>query len=326
MPGGTSADTPVAIIEKGTTPQQRTVSGTLSNIAKKAGEQNVSPPALLVIGKTVELRDKLKWFRSRELSGMSIVVTRPFSQSKGFSEKLAGYGARIVSAPAIRTVYVEKSPEIDTAIENIGKYDLIVFSSANGIGSFFHALKSNGKDVRSLFRAKIAVIGPATGEAINDYGITPDIIAEKFIAESLFQSIKNSLDLKDKKILIAGSDIGRKTLEDGLKGENALTEKVVFYKTEPQEISDYVKSHIRKGKADIITFTSSSTVKSFFSQIKPEEIPSNTKYASIGPETSATIEKYGITAEIEASEYTTEGLIEAIVSRFGKVNNDSDYR
>jgi uroporphyrinogen III methyltransferase / synthase len=211
------------------------------------------------------------------------------------------------------------SPEIENAIGNIGKYDLIVFSSANGVESFFHALNEYGKDARALAGALIAVIGPATADAVSNHGVYAEIKAEKFIAEGLFNSIREKIDLKNKKVLLAGSNIGRKTLEEGLIENGANTERVIFYKTEPEEIGVYAKSFMLKGKADIVTFTSSSTVNSFFGQVNPDEIPGNTKYASIGPETSATLKKYGIIPHVEAAEYTADGLVRAIVGRFGNI-------
>jgi uroporphyrinogen III methyltransferase / synthase len=312
--GGKSPETPAALIERGTTPLQRTVTATLTTIAEKAKREGVNAPALLVVGETVLLHDKLGWYQPGPLAGLRIGITRPITQSKGFAIRLSSLGAKPILIPTIATEENLSSPEVKKAIDRLGIFDFIIFSSAHGVDAFFKVLDNMKLDARSLGGKMIGVIGPMTGEALKSHGIKPDICASTFIAEGLLKELLSSSNVKEKKFLLVRSDIGRTVLSEGLRNEGAYVEDTAFYITKIAELSSYSLIQIKKGALDIITFTSSSTVHCFFKQIDPDEIGRNTIIASIGPQTSKTLLQYGITSFIEAEEYTTEGLVKAILS------------
>lgn len=217
LKGGRAPQTPAALLERGTTPAQRVVTGTLENIVDKARTENVSPPALLVVGETVSLAGKLAWYRPGPLAGIRIGITRPFAQSRSFAEKLAGLGAEPVLMPTIETTAVTDSPEVRQALEHLETFDCIVFSSANGVDAFFGALRNAGRDSRALAGKTAAVIGPATAEALSRFGIRADIAAETFVAEGLLETLRQSVNLSEKRFLVVRSDIGRDILARGLR-------------------------------------------------------------------------------------------------------------
>ncbi len=313
LKGGRSPRTPAALLERGTTPAQRVVTGTLENIAGMARAENVSPPALLVVGETVSLAGKLAWYHPGPLAGLRIGVTRPYAQSRSFAEKLAALGAKPVLMPAIETESVAGSPEVRRALDRLESFDTIVFSSANGVDAFFGALRETGRDARALAGKTAAVIGPATSEALSRYGIRADIAAETFVAEGLLHALMESADLAGKRFLLVRSDIGRDTLARGLRDADALVDEVVFYVTRTAPLTPHAREYLTRGGLDIITFTSSSTVHGLFGQVTADALDPKTKLASIGPQTSGAMLTYGRKPDIEASEYTTDGLTAAIL-------------
>jgi len=311
--GGKSPETPAALIERGTTPAQRVVTGTLATITETGRCEKVKPPALLIVGKTVSLSEKLSWYHPGPLAGLRIGVTRPLIQSLSFAERLTSLGAEPVFIPTIETVENLSSPEVKRALENLELYDYIIFSSANGVTAFFHGLEAKNLDARSLSGKIVGVIGPSTGEALLGHGIRADISAGTFVAEGLLDGLLASSNVEGMRFLLVRSDIGRSVLADGLRKAGALVEDTVFYSTRTARLSPYSLEQIKKGALDIITFTSSSTVHGFFSQVKPEELNGDVWIASIGPQTSKAISRYGKIPNVEAEEYTTEGLAKAIL-------------
>ena len=316
--GGFSSDTPAALIENGSTPLQKVVTSTLANITVDARSKNVTPPALLIVGSTVSLAEKLKWYNPGPLAGIKIGVTRPFAQSKSFTEKLRLLGAMPVLMPTIKIVETIDTNEVRMVMDNLTIYDYIVFSSTNGVDSFFQALKKRDKDSRILAGKKIASIGPVTGEVLSNHGITADITAKTFVAEGLLETILSSGSVKGKKFLLIRSDIGRNTLQDGLKKAGAQVDQAVFYSTQTAELRPQIIDMLKNDKIDIIAFTSSSTVEGFFDQISRNELGVKTKIASIGPQTSMALKRHNKIPDIEAAVFTTAGLSEAILAKYGK--------
>jgi len=312
--GDLDGETPAALIENGCTPSQRIVRGVLSTIAEDARRENISPPALLIIGKTVTLAETLKWYNPGPLAGLRIGITRPLKQSANVCEMLRSLGAQPVIMPVIQTIETIDTEEVSEVLKKLDLYDYLVFSSVNGVESFFHALKHCGGDLRALAGKKVAAIGPVTAEALEKQGIAADVIAQRFIAEGLLDALLANGTVKGNKFLLVRSDIGRKTLHDELINAGAHVDEAAFYSTRKAQIKPYVMSMLKNSQIDIITFTSSSTVTSFFNQISAEELGSTVKIASIGPQTSQTLRSYNREPDIEASEYTTEGLVNSILS------------
>ncbi|MFC1552974.1 uroporphyrinogen-III synthase, partial [Candidatus Latescibacterota bacterium] len=192
------------------------------------------------------------------------------------------------------------------------------FSSQNGVDSFFRALKNRGKDTRVLSGKKISAIGPVTGDVLESYGINADMTAETFVAEGLLDKLLSAGSVEGEKFLLVRSDIGRDALLRGLEATGAEVDHAAFYSTRTAELRPYILEMIEKDEIDIITFTSSSTVDGFFSQIPENGLGENIKIASIGPQTTMAIERHGKTPDIEASEFTTAGLAHAILAEYGK--------
>ena len=314
LKGGKSPSTPAALLERGATASQRIVTGTLEDIVEKARVEKVVPPALFVVGETVKLAGKLSWYHPGPLAGIHVGVTRPLAQSRSFSEKLAALGAEPVLMPAIETKETIDTPEVRKALEDLHRFDYVVFSSANGVDAFFSALRSTDRDSRSLAGKITAVIGPATGEALARYGVRADMIAETFVAEGFLETLLKKSIISGKRFLLVRSDIGRTVLAQGLKDAGAFVDDVAIYSTRSAKLSPYILERLAVDGVDIITFTSSSTVHGLFSQIPANALDRKTKLASIGPQTTRALLEYGATPDIEASEYTTDGLVNAIVA------------
>ena len=305
------ADTPVGIISWGTRPEQRVVTSTLAKINEAVKKEKMTPPAIIIIGGVVALRDKLRWFDSQPLFGKKIVVTRTRSQSSKLSKLLSSLGAKAIEFPTIEIKKMEDMSGLRNSISNIEKYNWIIFTSQNAINIFFEELFASGKDSRALGNAKIAVIGRASGDELKQYGLVPDIIPEKFVAESLLEEFAK-LNITNKKILIPCSADARMTLKDGLTQMGAEVDRVDIYNAaKPSYENDGLLEKIKE--ADMITFTSSSTVTNFFSICHE----TNAAIASIGPVTTDTIIKHGFNPSITAEEYTIEGLVEGIVGFYG---------
>jgi len=316
--GGLSAETPAALIEQGTTPSQKVVTGTLATIQERAQKHNVSPPALCIVGKTVSLHDKLKWYQSGPLCGIRIGVTRPYKQSKLFSEKLSMLGAEPVLMPTITIVETINTPQVKRAMRKLDSYHFILFFSVNGVESFFRALKNENREVHSLGGKVIAAIGPATTDALEKRGVSVDVQAETFIAEGLLDALFSHTDVVAKRFLLVRSDIGRNTVPESLQAAGATVDDISFYSTQPESLEQSMIDRLRKGDIDIVTFTSSSTVDGFFKSVKTSEIPDTVRFASIGPQTSKTIRKHGMIPAITASAYSTDGVIQAILEAYKK--------
>ncbi len=311
--GGISDTTPAAVIQQGTTFMQQVVIGTLATIVEDAEKHSISHPALLIIGETVRLHEKLDWFNPRPLTGLKIGVTRPYNRSEDFCDRLSKLGAEPVLMPTITIVETIDTPQVKKTIEGIEKYDAILFFSVNGVESFFQALKKENKDSSSLSGILIGAIGPATADTLVERGLSVDIRAESYIAESFLEAVLGHMQVTARDFLLVRSDIGRTVLPDGLRHAGATVHDVAFYSTRTEDLNDTVIDSLRNGDIDIVTFTSSSTVKGFFKSMKLEDFPDSVKFASIGPETSRALKKHGKYPEIEADEFTTDGLIKAII-------------
>ena len=209
-------------------------------------------------------------------------------------EKLVSLGAEPVLTPAIRTVDTIDTPGVRCSMERLDLYDCIVFMSANGVDAFFRALSRSGRDARALHGKTTAAIGPSTGEALARHGITVDVTAATFVAEGLLDSLLAAEVVRGARYLLVRSDIGRDTLARELRMAGAVVEEEEFYSTLTEKIAPHIRERIIHGDLDMITFTSSSTVASFFDSIRPEELPAATLIASIGPQTSQCISETAI--------------------------------
>ena len=318
---GKSADTPVALIQWGTTSSQKTVTGTLDKIAEKARTAGIKAPAIIVIGDVVHLRNKLKWFEQRPLLGKRIVVTRARQQASDLVGLLFDLGAECLEYPTIKIMPPKDLEPVKQAVENLSAYDWIVFTSVNGVDYFFEQLFAAGKDVRALGRMKTAAIGPATAGRLREFGLTSDIIPKTYRAESVIEAFKDQ-QLKDKKILLPRAAAARPILPKELKKMGAEVEEIPAYETlKVTESTDDLVQQLQDRRIDLITFTSSSTVKNFKALLPSEnfkKLIQGVTIASIGPITTDTASELGFEVHITADSYTIPGLVDAILQHYQK--------
>ncbi|MBF0468619.1 MAG: uroporphyrinogen-III C-methyltransferase [Desulfamplus sp.] len=313
---GKSPDTPVALIRWGTTPEQQTVTGVLSDIVEKVAKAKLKPPALIVVGDVVSLREKMIWFEKRPFHGKRIVVTRARAQSSGLIATLTELGATCIEIPTIKVVPPSDNTPLENAVANIKNYDWIVFTSVNGVKFFFDTLFKTGKDVRVMGHLKCACIGPVTKEELAAHGIVSDILPESYRAESVVQAF-SGMDISGKKILLPRAKEARSVLPEELARMGADLDEVTAYVTEKvEDEKNELIEFLEQGSIDMVTFTSSSTVKNF-KALLPEErfvqLMRNVKVACIGPITSDTAQEEGMTPDIVATEYTIPGLVNAMI-------------
>ncbi len=318
---GKSPNTPVALIRWGTTSRQQTVSGTLDTIVEKARAAGLKAPAIIVIGDVVSLRPTLKWFENRPLLGKRIVVTRARQQASDLVGLLSDLGAECLEYPTIKIIPPENPEPLKKAVKNLSAYDWIVFTSVNGVIYFFEQLFAAGKDARALGPMKTAAIGPATAARLLEFGLTSDIVPKTYRAESVVEAF-GDLDLRGKKILLPRAKEARPILPQELTKMGATVDEIPAYETVKavENTADLLRK-LKDHQVDLITFTSSSTVKNFKALLPPENFTALTQgvtIASIGPITSDTAKELGFDVQITAESYTIPGLVEAILHFYQK--------
>ena len=292
---------PAAVIERGTLPGQRTVLGTLGDIAARATEAGIRPPSITVVGPVAALRERLHWLEDRPLDGKRIAVTRARAQASGLAAKLRALGAEVVEAPAIRIVPLPGgAPDLDGT-------DLVCLTSPNGARLLFDRLRAAGLDARALHGRTVAAIGPGTSRALRDHGIEPDVVPERSVAESLVEALQ---PIPVTRALIARAAEARDVLPDALRERGAQVDVLPLYETVTEELDDDARAAALN--ADYITFTSSSTVTRFLDAAGGPPSAS-TRIVSIGPVTTQTLRECGLEPQVEARRHDIEGVIAAIL-------------
>jgi uroporphyrinogen III methyltransferase / synthase len=295
-----------AVIEAGTLPQQRTVSGTLETIARRAGEAQVKAPSVTVIGAVAALAEQLAWREPLPLAGRTVAVTRARAQSSGLARRLAELGASVIETPAIR-VRMLPGPPLDPS-----PYDLVCVTSVNGVEGLFARLQAAEppRDARALAGARVAAIGPATVAALAARGIRADVVAERFLAESLVEALEQ---VPVRRALIARASRARDQLPDALAARGVAVDVLDVYETIPEAPPAEVLE--RALSADYITFTSSSTVRFFLDAAGgPGAILPSTRLVSIGPVTTETLREHGLEPHVQAERHDVDGLLEAVLA------------
>jgi len=321
---GRDPGTPAALIEKGATLAQRTVTGTLTDLAQKAREAAIQPPAILVVGEVVELRQRLQWWETRPLWGKTVVVTRSRQQASKLVALLAAAGARCLEVPTLEIGPPDDFAPLDEALTRLDQFHWLVFTSANGVAAFMARLFGQGKDVRVLGQAKIAAIGPATAQALAEFGLKADVVPSAFRAEVLLQAL-SPLVAPGSRILLARAQIAREVLPQGLVRLGAEEVKVApVYKTRaPRELPPEADAALKEGPVDVLTFTSSATVHNFARLLGKERfqvLAATATLAAIGPITAATLGEYGLSPQIEPADYTIPALAQAIIDHYSKID------
>ena len=316
---GAAPETPVAMVRWATTGQQQTLVGTLETIAQKIEDTGFKAPAVCTIGDVVGLREEINWFEERPLFGKSIVVTRTRKQAGDLNRKLALLGADAYEIPTIRIDPPKDMLAFGELVRDSHTYDWIVFTSPNAVDAFFDVFFKLYKDVRSIGGARIAAIGPGTEKKVNAARLTVDLLPDQpGVAENLVEClIRENGTIDHLKFLYVKAEETRDVINASLTKEGAIVDEAIAYRTVP-ETEDITggQQRFKESGADVITFTSSSTVEHFLDL--GFDIPETTKIASIGPITSATLRENQLPIDIEAQEHTIPGLIAAIEKHYAK--------
>lgn len=313
---GRSPQTPVALVRWGTTPEQVTVSGTLADIVERVRAAGLKAPAIIVVGEVVGLRERLRWFEDRPLFGKRILVTRSREQASDLVKALADLGADCIECPTIRTAPPDDPAPLDRAIDALADYDWVVFTSVNGVSGFFERLFARGRDARALGRLRTAAIGPVTAERLKAFGVTSDLLPETYQAEAVVEAFRRE-SLRGRRVLLPRAQEARAVLPAELAAMGATVHEVPVYKTVPVEPDGPTAARVAEGPVDLVTFTSSSTVRNFKRWLTGvTDAPAAFPAACIGPITADTARELGFDVRITAETYTIPGLCRAILAHY----------
>jgi len=312
---GDSPDTPIALVRWGTTMQQQVVTGTLETIEAEVARAGLKPPALIVVGEVVRLRESLRWFDSRPLWGQTIIVTRAREQASGLVEGLQELGARVIQCPTIRVEALEDYSVLDGVLGELDIYDWIVFTSTNGVEQFWNRLRGRNLDTRALRNAQVAAIGPATANALEQHGLYADFVPESSISDDVAQGLLEH-GVQGRRVMIVRALEGREVLQEKLSEGGAHVTVAPCYRTVPDNSNAATaRELLTAGEVNWVTFTSSSTVKNFVDAIGAEVIQQardSFRIACIGPVTARTARECALEPDAIAPAATVQSLIDVI--------------
>jgi len=315
---GRSPDTPVALVRWGTLPHQKVLTGTLSDIVEQVRARDFKPPAVIVVGEVVKLREELRWFDNRPLFGQTIVVTRARNQASQMVSLLQELGANVVEFPtiAIRSLPV---PNLVGYMKVIERYSWLTFTSVNGIREFLARLNELDFDIRDLKGPRVCAIGPATAAYAESLGLRVAAVPPEYRAEAVAGVLLAETEPGDM-ILLPRARGAREVLPDILRSRGRIVDELEIYEAVPESsISESDKRLLEQGQVDIITFTSSSTVKNLVSMLDPatvDRLRLQAKAACIGPITAKTAQEAGFQVGIVAEEFTVDGLVKSLLAGF----------
>lgn len=316
---GRSPDTPVAVVRWGTRPDQKTVVSTLSGIVAEVHANEIKPPAVVVIGDVVRLRERLKWYENKPMFGHRVLVTR---ENAGGFELLAELGAEILEFPTIEIAPPESWDELDAAISRVESYHWIIFTSANGVRYFLRRLSELDRDIRDLRGIRICAIGPKTAAEVRRAGMKVDLVPEEFHAEGLVNAFRNpGGDLRGLRLLLPRAEVAREVFPKKVKEMGGEIDIPVAYRAvKPETYGRRLKRFLREGKITIATFTSAATFTNFCDIVGSEagELLRDVKIAAIGPVTAGAIEAAGLAVHIMPDEATIEAMAAEILKHAGR--------
>ena len=311
---GAVPTTPVALVRWATTGRQQTVTGTMETIAAIVEAAGFKAPAVCIMGGTVTLRDKLRWFDNRPLFGKRVVVTRTRAQAGDLTRRLRALGADVYEIPTIRVEQPMNMMMFAECVEDSHKYEWIVFTSPNGVTAFFDLFYKIYRDARSIGGCRIAAIGPGTERKIREYHLDVDFVPEASVAESFVSEFVEQFGTVDNTnfLWVRGED-ARPIITQELTKLGAIVDEAIAYRTVPErEDVTGAQKRFREEGADILTFASSSAVENFLKLKLP--MPEGIRIASIGPITSKTIRDNGLKVDIESvTKHDIPHFVEAIL-------------
>lgn len=309
---GKSPDTPVAVVWRCSLADQQTRFTTLGELDGLIKRQHLRPPTVIIVGDVATERDTANWFTSRPLFGQTVLVTRPAHQAQAMAGQLFELGAGVLYQPAIEISAPRDGAAVDKIIGRLDQFDWLVFSSGNGVHYFFERLLALGHDLRALSNAKLAAIGPATVEALAKYHLTADVQPDTYRAESLAEALASHA--RGKRFFLARASRGREVLAEMLTKAGAKVEQAVVYDSRDVESPDEaILEAMNAGRVDWTTVTSSAIARSLVKMFG--DVLGKTKLAAISPLTAEVLKELGHPPAVVAREYTTDGIIAAIMSQ-----------
>jgi uroporphyrinogen III methyltransferase / synthase len=311
---GMPADRPVAVISNATRRDQRTVVGTLTTIEANVAKANLPTPAIIVVGDVVKMRDVLNWFETKPLFGKRVIVTRAREQASDLKKALEEAGAAVLQFPTIEIAPPASWDSLDRVIE--GKYDWIVFTSSNGVASYFDRLMEKKLDARALAGVKIAAVGASTAADLRTRGINADLVPDKFLSTALLPLLAEGQT--GVRTAVIRAEEGREELIDELRRRGGTVDLGVAYRTVAADFDlDELRTMIAEKKVDVVTFTSGSTVDHFYGKLTAEErsaVNAQAILASMGPTTSEALRRYGKEPDVVAENATIDALRDAVIA------------
>lgn len=310
--GGRDPNTPAAVVRWAARPEQQTLTGPLHGIADLVESKGLRSPAIIIVGEVVGLRERLAWYDTKPLFSQRILVTRPRAQAAETVSKIRARSAFALVAPAIRIAPPPDPSAFEDAVRRAKSFDWVVFTSQNGVDSFFHTAQELGLDARLFGSARIATIGPKTASALTRYGLRSDLVAPEYIAESLTEELLK-LSPRPERVLLARALEAREVLPEALTKAGIFVEIAFAYRTEL--VSGDEAEQLKKAleSSTTVLLTSSSIVRSLVQAIGFDtSLLEDKTILSIGPVTSATARELGLTVHVEAREYTIDGALDAL--------------
>jgi uroporphyrinogen III methyltransferase/synthase len=314
---GRAPTTPAAVVSSASLPSQRTVVGTLADIADKAAQAGLDMPALTIVGDVVSLRERLRWFDQQPLFGKRVLITRPAGQSEELARALRDAGAQPLELPSIEIAETREPDVLRARVIALPTYDWVVFTSANGVRAVFDVVAGLGKDSRLLGSTHIAAIGPKTAAALLSHGLRADVVPEEFRGEQVAEAMAASGPLAGKRVLLARAEVAREALPERLRELGCHLDVVSAYRTVRADEARFqaIRAQLEEGGVDVVTFTSSSTAEHLVQGLgaDAQRLLAQPKRAAIGPITAETLARLGFPAHVVAEEYTGVGLLRALV-------------
>lgn len=309
---GKAPDTPVAVIQHATTPHQRLLRSQLDRVAEACRDQGFAAPSIVIIGPVAAADERFNWFMSRPLFGKRIVITRDAAGNDLFASRLTAAGAIPVRFDGIEIV--DCSDTAGEVLAQLGTFDWVIWTSANGVRHTFGALYRMGRDARVLGTARVACIGRQTADELERFGVRADMIPTRYTSRVLAEELTATHDMAGRRVVLLRSQIAGRDLADELSRAGAEVHDVGIYTVRPhRNPTDELITQIQDGRIDWITFTSTSTVEAFFAQVPLEVVQhAAVRIGSIGPVVTQHLQRMNLEPAVQADVHTIDGLVEAL--------------
>lgn len=322
---GRDPETPVAVVRWASMPHQRSVVGTLADIADIVTKEGIKPPALTIVGEVVNLRQKINWYEIRPLFGRKIVVTRTRDKASELVALLEEQGANCLECATISIEPPDSWNDLDEALTRLDDFQWIIFTSINAVDYFFKRLHHKGLDCRVLKGCRVAAVGKVTAERLKGYGLICDLLPEKYTGEGLAAALEKE-GVDGQNILLPRARRAREVVPDRLRRAGAgVTVVPVYQNVAPEGCNDFLKNKLLEKDIDMVTFTSSSTVVNFIKMLGTDEaeelrvLMGEVKIAAIGPITAETVRDHGLEVDVQPEKYTIPDMVQAIVDYYSSI-------